>query len=192
MLTTVRDSLEVEAAQLADTGTDDPAFSLFGLSLKQLALLLLIVALAVFAIIKVVIWIKNRVHSWYAAYKRSEACYFKRFILHARKKDSNKAQLSLYRWLDQLQLAEPTIGYFISHYGSEDMRQKYHDFITARQAENRAKVNYNVAEWQSARKNYILCVNRATGPTKRFCLTHVTELGHITNDSHLGSIKYVI
>ena len=170
MLTTVRDSLEVEAAQLADTGTDDPAFSLFGLSLKQLALLLLIVALAVFAIIKVVIWIKNRVHSWYAAYKRSEACYFKRFILHARKKDSNKAQLSLYRWLGQLQLAEPTIGYFISHYGSEDMRQKYHDFITARHTANRATIYYNVAEWQSARKNYIFMRKQGNRPDKEILL----------------------
>jgi hypothetical protein len=160
MLTTVRDSLQVEADRVAGSEADDQAFSLFGLSLKQLVMLLVLVVIGVLVVIKAVIRIKNRAYVWYSAYRRSEAYYFKQFISQASKKDISKAQLSLYRWLDQLQLAEPTIYYFISHYGSEGMRRKYHGYTTANHAANNVKISYNIAEWKKARKNYKLKLRR--------------------------------
>jgi len=70
------------------------------------------------------------------------------FIKSINSKDFAKIQNALYQWIDRLQLAEPTIHYFIKMYGVEHIMNEH---------------SFNKKDWIVARKKFLhLVKNRTT------------------------------
>lgn len=134
MLTSIKKKLE--AAIIEEEKPAEIAFSVFGLTLKEFILYLsffIVVLIVLFKIIKrLYLFLKRRK----ANYRNSEKYYFDLFLNSINSKDSVKIENALYRWIDMLQLAEPTIQFFTKTYGVQNMMKGnlFHkkDWIAAR------------------------------------------------------------
>ena len=146
MLTTIKESLEAEIIE--KERVDDKEFSILGVTLKVFLIYLatfIVTLIGLFKIIKrLIIYLKKR----RANYRNSEKYYFDLFIKSINSKDFAKIQNALYRWIDRLQLAEPTIHYFIKMYGVEHIMNEH---------------SFNKKDWIVARKKFLhLVKNRTT------------------------------
>ncbi len=146
MLTTIKESLEAEIIE--KERVDDKEFSILGVTLKEFLIYLatfIVTLIGLFKIIKrLIIYLKKR----RANYRNSEKYYFDLFIKSINSKDFAKIQNALYRWIDRLQLAEPTIHYFIKMYGVEHIMNEH---------------SFNKKDWIVARKKFLhLVKNRTT------------------------------
>ncbi len=150
ILTSIKDSLNLmqEEAQI-EPGEKAP-FSILGMSPKIFAILLVISILFLYLIILLVRRTYKILKNKHENYLQSEAFYFNRFIKTAHKRENKSTLNSLYRWIDEIHLKEPSLNFFVEKYGSKTLSQQMHNLHIA----NPNKIELNIPEWKRARLNY--------------------------------------
>lgn len=124
ILETVRDSLQVAHQNINEGNEQEAETKIFGLSLRDLLQYAIIVLVLIYSSYRFFKWIlidKELLDRWKR--KRAEALesekhYFKIFLKQISANNKKEAINCLYQWIDRLELNEPTLDYFLSHYGS--------------------------------------------------------------------------
>lgn len=162
MLETVKDSLNAGNQEISEASSDDEAIKIFGLSLKDFLIYLIVILICSYLIYKFLKWLlisKGLLAKWKQQRLEalaSEQHFFKIFLKQVSNKNKKEAINAIYLWIDRLHLKEPTLAYFASTYGS-DM------FIS-----NIRKTSLNqpfdplvhVEEIKMARKKYLKTLNQ--------------------------------
>lgn len=152
VLTTIRDSLNTVQQQNATT--EESHQSVFGLSPMQLLLVILVVIAMVIILVHYLSRFYKNLKEKQERYRQSEAYFFHRFITLASKGDGGLALNALYRWIDELQLKEPTINCFIEEYGDSLMLADF-EAIEAKGVQKSFSIKLHSRSWKRARNNYL-------------------------------------
>ncbi|WP_215224958.1 BatD family protein [Echinicola shivajiensis] len=124
MLASIRDSLATQQAQLVLEAEEDKPFEWLGLSWKQLVVVGLVIVALIYFLIKIV----QRLIAWSKAkrqaYLHSERYYWDLFRKSVQKGHHKEALKAIYRWIDELDLKEPSLNYFIRVYGTSDLKAR--------------------------------------------------------------------
>lgn len=142
MLSSIRDSLSLSSAPIEGDETEEKSLSFLGLSIWQFIALLLIGIIGIYLIIRIYRNVKKVIIIQRTSYRNSEAFYFNKYRAAARRKDASLARQNLYRWIDQLQLEEPTLSFFAKNYGNDDLGDSSSNIL-------------NISTWARARNNYL-------------------------------------
>ncbi|WP_186758098.1 BatD family protein [Echinicola salinicaeni] len=122
ILASIRDSLATEQAQFVLEAERDKPFEWLGLSLKQLVTIAVIFLVLIYFTLRLIgsfiRWRKAKRQ----AYLHSERYYWDLFKKSARQKQPKESLKAVYRWIDELQLKEPSLNYFIRVYGTSDLK----------------------------------------------------------------------
>ena len=116
MLESVKEQLEEN--RLKQERDEDTAFYIFGLTVKQFALYLLLGVLATYLFVKLTLWFFKKYSERRSAYLQSEKYYFDQFLKTIPSKSRPQIRAALYRWIDALNLEEPTLESLNSHFGN--------------------------------------------------------------------------
>ncbi|WP_200976607.1 BatD family protein [Echinicola sp. 20G] len=124
MLASIRDSLDTQQAQLVLEAEEDKPFQWLGLSWKQLLVMGLVIVAFIYFLIKIV----QRLIAWSKAkrqaYLHSERYYWDLFRKSVQKGHHKEAVKAIYRWIDELELKEPNLNYFVQVYGTTSLKNK--------------------------------------------------------------------
>lgn len=143
VLATVRDSLAQEQAEiLAETAEAEPK-KILGMSPRRFALLAVGVLAGLILLFKLVHTLYVRQRARRQAYLVSERYFFNRFKKSLRTGDAGQISSSLYRWIDSMQLEEPSVGYFLRKFGKSTPNAKM-GFSTI-----------SLGQWEKARQSYL-------------------------------------
>jgi hypothetical protein len=152
VLASVRDSLQQAVALEAELEAEQAPFTILGMSpkifLAVAALSILIVLLLIVIFRKTTRLIQQR----RARYRNSEAYYFHLFAQSVRK-HQHDSMLHLYRWIDELELAEPSAYYFAKKYGTPALVEEAIR-LENQSGQGKPWTETNLAEWKKARQNY--------------------------------------
>lgn len=122
MLASIRDSLATQQAQLVLEAEEEKPFEWLGLSLKQLVIVGVIALLLIYLMVKII----SRLIDWNRAkrqaYLHSERYYWDLFRKSVRKGQAKESLKAVYRWIDELDLKEPSLNYFVQVYGTSDLK----------------------------------------------------------------------
>jgi hypothetical protein len=163
VLASVRDSLLMEQAlEIQESGKEVP-FTIMGLSPERftlICLLAIIVLLGVLIFMKRFIrWLKIRRER----FRNSEAFYFRLYAKALGRKNTKETLHFLYRWIDALQLSEPSIAFFTNTYGSKKLQQAIWKAQQGNLSHEAVAGSY-IKEWRAARNRYRKGITyRATG-----------------------------
>ncbi|WKK66652.1 hypothetical protein [Lutimonas zeaxanthinifaciens] len=156
MLESVRDSLLIASPALSDEKIEKSQAKILGLTVKEFLTYLGIGILLLLFLYKALRWLLitkgllTRIKNNRKAYLESEKFHFKIFLSEVAKKDSKSSLNALYKWIDHLELNEPTLSYFANRYGSRE-------FIKALNSYDSEKISIIVSadEIKKARTNYL-------------------------------------
>lgn len=153
MLESVRDSLQVTLPIKGESVEEDTPKTILGLTVKQFIVAVCCLILIGYLLFKigrrVLLTLKNKK----TAYLNSEKYYFDQFNKSINKGDSKEIINALYKWISMLNLNEPTVHYFASQFGSNELHQEIVQFDNDIKENNVSKLN--TKEWFIARKNYL-------------------------------------
>jgi hypothetical protein len=155
VMASIRDSLSVEqAAVLKEEVEEKKPFTAWGYTPEQLAGF----AMAISVILYVLILLTKRmirvIKRKYENYQNSEAYYFDLFKKMARQNRSAQALNALYRWVDELNLAEPSLSFFAKTYGNKELSNELLS-IELEVVSHQSKMKFHIIQWRKARKNYV-------------------------------------
>ena len=149
MLTSIRDSLEAASAQ--DVDGDAEKRTILGLTPLQMLLVVLGNALGIYFLVKGLKYLVQGYQARKAEYLNSEAYYFDQFMKNARGGSPSEVVNAAYRWIDQLELSEPTLRYFSGRYGDSDLQNSTQ--LIEESVRNRSEsLVLNTRAWKKARK----------------------------------------
>jgi len=148
MLTSVKEQLEKD--KVKEESEIETAFNIFGLSIKQFLLYLFIGILLIYLLAKIIRLSLNMYQRKRAAYLRSEKYYFDQFFNTISTKSSKQILPKLYRWIDALNLKEPTIKSLMNQYGSPELKLEIIQIH-----KNNQEIHLTKKLWKTARKNYL-------------------------------------
>lgn len=154
MLESIRDSLAAQQAAEASVEAEEEPFTILGLTLKQF---LIAAALAIAGAYLLFLFLRGTIRFFKKRrerYRNSEAFFFRQFEAAVRRKDRERIVRTLYRWIDELKLPEPSLFYFAKTYGSAELAE------AAANLENRLtgqspSVKVDLDSWKEARRNYL-------------------------------------
>ena len=153
MLESVRDSLAVQTAAEGEATGDKSAITILGISLKWfiagLVSLLVIIFLLIYGIKSLRIIVKKHREQ----YRKSELYYFRHYKKVSKREDPVKAVEALYRWIDQLDLEEPTLQYFATTFGSSELIREVELFQQHINSNNAIAFSLSFKAWSEARKS---------------------------------------
>lgn len=155
LLETVRDSLQIESEQQMTSSEENSETTILGLSPKQFLIALIIVLVISFYSLKLIKILIRRIQRKRQAYRRSEAYFFSFFVKSLGKSDANESINALYHWIDELNLSEPTLSYFVEQYGAgllEKDLKMIEQFVPNGSSRT---VGLHKQAWIRARKNYL-------------------------------------
>jgi hypothetical protein len=109
MLKTAKEALTLNNMPEETQESEKEEFLIFGLSLKELILLLIISCLILFIVYKIAKKLIQILKKYYDAFKKSETYVFKQFIGAINSQDRTLIIPLLYKWIDQFDLEEPTL-----------------------------------------------------------------------------------
>ena len=121
MLESVRDSLAVQTAKQGEATGDTSAITILGISLKWFIAGFITLLVIIFLMIYGMNSFRGIIKKRREQYRNSELYYFTRFKKVSRRQDPVNAVEVLYRWIDQLNLKEPTLQYFATTYGTSEL-----------------------------------------------------------------------
>ncbi|MCK5135256.1 MAG: BatD family protein [Bacteroidales bacterium] len=156
MLESVRDSLAVQTAGQGETTGDKSAITILGVSLKWFIAGLLGLVVIIFLLINGIKPIRRIIIKRREQYRNSELYYFRHFKKASKRQDPDKAVQALYRWIDQLDLKEPTLQYFATNYGTTKMVREVKLLEQHINSSITSAFSFNFRAWSGARKN---CLN---------------------------------
>jgi hypothetical protein len=155
VLATVRDSLAQEQAEILEETAEAEPKKILGMSPKRFALLVAICLSVLFLLIVIIKKVLTVYHDRRLAYLNSERYYWDLFKHEYLKEESSSALKSLYRWLDELQLDEPTIAHFVDAYGSVRLKTAFTQGISTGKLATSLLQKSLIGEWTQARSNYL-------------------------------------
>lgn len=117
VLKSVRDSLLVQQKQEVAAQEEDQPLLILGLTPEQLAVAVLLVGVFLYFLIRLTATFYRRLKARRQAYLASEAYYFHQFKKAIRSGDQSRVTQTLYRWLDELALPEPSARWFVQNFG---------------------------------------------------------------------------
>ncbi len=153
MLESVRDSLAVQTAGQGEATGDKPAITILGVSLKWFIAGFICFLIFIFLLIKGISSLRRIVSRRRDQYRNSELYYFKLFKKESKRQDPGKAVETLYQWLDQLILKEPTLKYFATCYGSTQLIREIKLLEQHINSGNTSTFSFNFKAWSGARMN---------------------------------------
>ncbi|UCS92072.1 BatD family protein [Echinicola marina] len=163
ILTTIKDSLASQEAQLLMDTVEKKPFTWLGFSWKQLLILCVILFVLVFFVVKITRNLINWNRTRQQAYLHSERYYWDLF-LHAAKKNQSKETLkSIYRWIDELDLKEPSLKYFIKNYGTSQLKEK---LATSNGKIEIAFFSHHLNDFKLSRKRYLQGKGKVFRPSR--------------------------
>ncbi|MEK6479164.1 hypothetical protein WJR50_16580 [Catalinimonas sp. 4WD22] len=153
VLASIRDSLEQEMVLQEEAEAEEEPLTILGMSPRKFLLLAVLSLLALYLLFlitrKLFHWAKVR----RGQYLKSEAYYFHQFKRAVRQKKSRLIIQSLYRWIDELELDEPSAQAFAEKYGSPALQQEV-ILLESQYKEGKAWSVLDIKEWKKARKKY--------------------------------------
>jgi len=155
MLESVRDSLAVSVASHNEATDEKTALRILGLSAKQLALVFAGVLLLVYLVIKGSKILSRNYKKRREQYRNSELYFFRQFKKALNKKDKDRIVKALYRWIDQMELREPSLQYFSENYGDNELKKDIKLFEYQLNSNKNTVLSLNIKAWSSARRNYL-------------------------------------
>ena len=155
MLESVRDSLAVQTAGQGDIKGDTSAITILGVSLKWFIAGLTGFLVIIFLMKKGIKSLRRIVTQHREQYCKSELYYFRYFKKVSKRKDPVKAIEALYRWIDQLDMDEPTLLYFALTYGTFKLVREAERFQQHFNSGNTTALSICVKTWSEARNNYL-------------------------------------
>jgi len=155
VLTSIRDSLQlVQEAELAEKSSEKER-TILGMSPKQIAILGLILLVSLILLYVITRKLIQHYHQKHEAYLKSEKYFWDRFIATYRKGNKQKTLKLLYRWLDELKLAEPTVDYFVRKYGSSRLKNAYQKGVTSDMLAVSVLQDDQISDWKHAREAFL-------------------------------------
>lgn len=155
MLESVRDSLKVSLSS-QDTATDEKSvLTILGLSVRQIAILLVSILPLIYLIIKGSKFLRININKRQEQYHNSELYYFRQFKKALKKQDTDRVVQALYRWIDQIELEEPTLRYFTENFGNNELTEEIKLFEQQLNSDRNTILALNKKPWTLARKNYL-------------------------------------
>ena len=152
MLKSIRDSLSVTTALAEGEAETKKRSTIFGLSYKELVLALTLLLLFIYIVYRIFAPLKKAYLYRREQYRNSEKFYFNKYLKAARMNNRSMALQSLYRWIDQLKLQEPSLTFFAEQYGSSALLAKVQQQGDSAIASE--KFIFEPGEWSDARRNY--------------------------------------
>ncbi|MEP1086344.1 MAG: BatD family protein [Algoriphagus sp.] len=155
MLASVRDSLAAQQDELAKEDLlEDKPFTILGISPEKFVALSVGVVLVFIFLIRVLRKMITMQKKRRASYLASELYYFHEFKKSLASKDDKSIASKLYRWLDALDLEQPSATYFAKRYGSATLQDQVAEMES--KWDNGGQFSaLDWKEWESARKNYL-------------------------------------
>jgi hypothetical protein len=154
VLASVRDSLAMIQEEIVSEEAEDQPLTILGMSPEKFAgvvvIGILVLILLFKALRKFVSFLKER----RAAYLISEEYYFHEFKKAAHGKDKKTTAVKLYRWIDALDLKEPSAAFFAEMYGSESLQRQVAT-MEAKWGNGNQFSGLAIKEWEFARHNYL-------------------------------------
>ena len=150
LLESIRDSLRVEQELAQEQGQEQEAGMILGMSYQRFVAVMGLIMLGLLLIFTFGRLLLIKYREAQQAYRGSEKYYFDQFT-SAAKSNSSSAANKLYRWIDELNLENPTIEHFVGLYGSSQLK----DHI----ATNSEVAKIPVKEWTDARNRMIQLSN---------------------------------
>ena len=166
MLESVRDSLQISSPLESEGIEKGEPKTIFGLSIKQFLVLLSSLILISCFLFKIGVKISRVLKIRKQAYLKSEKYYFDQFIKSLKKGDSSVQINSFYKWISMLNLEEPTLNYFVSKFGSNELLQKIEESVNKQQENNFPTVASK--EWSKLRANYLFLKNKDLGAQSKY------------------------
>lgn len=139
MLKSIRDSLVVQNPGFEGEDASKEKTRILGLSLREFIMAICLLLILLYASYKIFGPLKRALLKRREEYRSSERFYFNKFRKAARSKNKALTRQTLYRWIDQLQLEEPSLSFFAENYGNNALVADL----------------FNVRGWSQARKNYV-------------------------------------
>ncbi|UZD21841.1 hypothetical protein [Algoriphagus halophytocola] len=155
VLASVRDSLALQQEELAvEEAEEDQPLTILGMSPEKFAVVLLVAILFLVILVKL---LRRSIHSFQQrrqAYLISEEFHFNEFKKASKSNSQRTIVAKLYRWLDALELEEPSAEFFAKRYGSEALQSQV-STMEARWSSGKQFENMNLSDWASAREKYL-------------------------------------
>lgn len=155
ILESIKDSLSVLNAAVNVETDDDKDITIFGLSLKKLMLALFLLLLSVYIVYRIYSALQKKLIKQRELYKNSELFYFRKFQKAIKLKNTALATQSVYRWIDQIQLTEPTLHYFAETYGTIELREEVNEVEKLLNSSESVSNPFTQKLWSRARKDYL-------------------------------------
>jgi hypothetical protein len=151
ILASIKDSLLVVQNKAISSDTEKSSFKFLGLTLKELIVVIILFVLAIYFSIKVIKRLIIIYKEKRKKYLQSELYYFRLFQKALKHKQKETILNTLYRWLDTLNLAEPTLSFFATTYGDENLKNE----VRVMQSDSNLSISLNIKNWTTARENYL-------------------------------------
>ncbi|MEL4308200.1 BatD family protein [Joostella sp. CR20] len=120
MLDSVRDSLQLQEVQVAEEASAEKPFTILGLSVKEFIIaavvLILCLLILIFLLRKIISYVIQRRKD----YLKSELYYFNKAKRVIGSSDKAKVMNALYRWIDEIEVEEPSIQYVLQKYDPQN------------------------------------------------------------------------
>jgi hypothetical protein len=155
MLESVRDSLVVQTAGEGETADDQSAITLWGVPLKWLIACLSGFIVSLFLLMYGIKRLRGNIKKRRELYRNSELYHFRNFKEVSKQQNPVKSLVALYRWIDQLDLEEPTLQYFTSTYGSASLVSEIELLEQHVNSVPTRAFSFDFKVWSKARKNYV-------------------------------------
>lgn len=155
ILESMKDSLQVSVPVKSVGVEDEEPTTILGLSVKQFLILLICVIIGLYVLIKVGKRVYKKIKLKQAAFKVSEAYFFKEFLKEIPSHHSKDILNALYHWIDKLQLDEPTIEFFVSKYGDNLLGEDLKQLMISVNNESPSKLKLNTKAWIQARARFL-------------------------------------
>lgn len=155
ILESIRDSLTALNATENEQDDAENEITILGLSLKQFLWAMVLLLFFLFMLYKIYIPLKSFLTNRREQYKNSELFYFRAFLKAIKLKNQELAIQSIYRWIDQIQLKEPTLQYFIDTYGTSKLRNELKQIEKQINFKGSIPISFNSKLWSEARKEYL-------------------------------------
>ena len=149
----VRDSLAITTSSPNEASSEKSAITIWGLSLKQFALVFVSILILTYLLIKGIKSLRRIVKKHREQYQNSELFYFRQFNKALKRKNTKETIQALYRWIDQIRLKEPTLQYFATNYGTDKLVREVKLLEQHISSKNTAAFSFNFKAWSEARKN---------------------------------------
>ncbi len=154
MLASIKDSLAAQVAAIKVAEEPEPPFTIFGMSPKKFAAVIIAFALLCLALIFSLKWAVNYRKNYLHKYRQSELFYWRKFIRAARNNDLHSTITALYLWIDQLNLPQPTALCFAEITGDAAFLKEIQNWEQALAQQNNPP-KLVISDWRKARKTYL-------------------------------------